>query len=126
MCKSHNYPLGCYASAPLRPSAPLCAPAPLRPTLRPAQLFTTQQTPQYLSNHRVFPNPNPTQESTLLALSNAPSFVQFHEAVPKIAFTHNISPTAQDLEAIKDSLDARSKDLQDKPNFTEIHRAVVE
>src|SRR6201996_5674443 len=48
---------------------------------------------KYLSNHRVFPHPNPTQESPLHALSNAPSFVRFHAAVPKIASTHNISPT---------------------------------
>src|SRR5579862_9513255 len=94
------------------------------PLRRSGRLSTHKQTPQYLSNHRLFPNPNPTQESPLLALSNAPSFVQFYETVLKIAFTHNISTTAQDIATPKDSLDARRIALQYEPNFTEIHAAV--
>src|ERR1700761_8397443 len=94
--------------------------APLPATLHP------QQTPQYLSNHRLYSNQNPTQESALQALSNAPSFVQFHAAVLEIAFTHNISTTTQDIATPKDSLDARRIDLKDEPYFTEIHAAVIE
>src|SRR5579862_8501240 len=128
MYKSHNYPLSCYAATPLRPPSaplPLYAPAPLRPSAPPDSPPTTKHL-KYLSNHRVFSNPNPTQESSLLALSNEPSFIQFHAAVLKIAFTHNISPTAQDIATTKDSLEARSKALQYEPNLTEIHAAVVE
>src|ERR1700761_9707361 len=66
----------CYASTP-------CVPAGPPPT----------KTAQYLSNHRAFPHQNQTQESPLLSLSNAPSFIQFHAAVLEIAFTHNISTT---------------------------------
>ena len=66
-----------------------------------------QKTPQYLGNHRVFPHQNQTQESPLQALSNESSFVRFHETVLEIAFTHNISPTTQDIAMPKDSLEAR-------------------
>src|ERR1700761_4489244 len=91
-------PLRHYTSAPG---------APLRPSAAPGRLSTHNKHLKYLSNHRVFPYQNPTQESPLHALSNAPSFIQFHETVPKIAFTHNISSTPQDIAMPKDSLEAR-------------------
>ena len=81
----------------------------------PADSPPTTKHLKYLSNHQVFLHQNPTQESPLQALSNESSFVRFHETVLEIAFTHNISPTAQDLGATKDSLDARRKDLKDEP-----------
>src|SRR5579862_9149594 len=104
MLQKSQLPFGqrvCYATTPLRPSTPLYAPSATTPNFLP----TTKHL-KYLSNYRVFSNTNPTQESPLLALSNAPSFVHFHEAVIKIAFTHNILLAIQDIATPKDSLEA--------------------
>src|ERR1700761_4802973 len=101
--------MGHYASAPLRLYAPLrpCPSTPLPLYAPSADSPPTTKHLKYLSNHRVFPHPNPTQETPLLALSNAPSFIRFHEAVLEIASTHNIAATVRDIATPNYSLDAR-------------------